>query len=45
MTTGIILWSLAIGLVILGLLVKIGRNTTDESHENDRKHHKGGCCG
>jgi hypothetical protein len=38
-TTGIVLWSLTIGLLILGLLGKIG------NHENDRKQHKKGCCG
>ena len=42
MTTGIILWSLAIGLLILGLLGKIGNHKNDE---NDHKHPKGGCCG
>jgi hypothetical protein len=45
MTTGIILWSLAIGLLILGLLGKIGNHENDENHENDRKQPKGGCCG
>jgi hypothetical protein len=47
-TTGIILWSLVIGLLILGLLGKIGNHKTDENHENhvnDRKQHKGSCCG
>ena len=47
-TTGIILWSLAIGLLIFGLLGKIGNHESDENHEkhgNDRKQHKGGCCG
>lgn len=50
-TTGIILWSLAIGLLIFGMLGKIGNHETDENHENngnhgkDRKQHKGGCCG
>jgi hypothetical protein len=45
MTTGIILWSLVIGLIILGLLGKIGNHETDEKHGNDRKRPKGGCCG
>jgi hypothetical protein len=45
MTTGIILWSLAIGLLILGLLGKIGNHENDENHKNDRKQPKGGCCG
>jgi hypothetical protein len=45
MTTGIILWSLVIGLIILGLLGKMGNHETDEKHGNDRKHRKGGCCG
>ena len=47
-TTGIILWSLAIGLLIFGLLGKIGNHKTDENyekHEDDHKQHKGGCCG
>lgn len=47
-TTGIILWSLAIGLLIWGLLRKGGNHETDENHEHhgtDKKHHKGGCCG
>ncbi len=44
-TTGIILWSLAIGLLIFGLLGKIGNHKKDDNHESDRKQHKGGCCG
>jgi hypothetical protein len=44
-TTGIILWSLAIGLLIFGLLGKIGNHKTDEKQGDDRKQHKGGCCG
>ena len=44
-TTGIILWSLAIGLLIFGLLRKGGNHGTDENHGNDSKQHKGGCCG
>ena len=34
-TTGIILWSLAIGLLIFGLLGKIGNHKTDENHAFD----------
>ena len=47
-TTGIILWSLAIGLLVIGLLRKGGNHGTDENHENhgvNKKQHKGGCCG
>ncbi len=44
-TTGIILWSLAVGLLIFGLLGKIGNHENHEKHGNDRKQHKGGCCG
>jgi hypothetical protein len=44
-TTGIILWSLAIGLLIFGLLGKISNHKTDEKQGDDRKQHKGGCCG
>ncbi len=47
-TTGIVLWSLAIGLLILGLLGKIGNHETDENHANhtdSKKQHKGGCWG
>ena len=45
-TTGIVLWSLTIGLLILGLLGKIGNHENDDdNHENDRKQHKKGCCG
>jgi hypothetical protein len=46
--TGIILWSLAIGLLIFGLLRKNKGEESGEIHENHgnvRKHHKGGCCG
>ena len=44
-TTGIIFWSLVIGLLIFGLLGKIGNHENDDNHENDRKQNKGGCCG
>jgi hypothetical protein len=47
-TTGIILWSLVIGLLIFGLLRKSKGDETDENHENQgtvHKQHKGGCCG
>ena len=43
-TTGIILWSLAIGLLILGLLGKIGNHETDENHVDSKKQHKRDCC-
>jgi hypothetical protein len=47
-TTGIILWSLAIGLLLFGLLRKSKGDETDnhhQKHETVRKQHKGGCCG
>jgi hypothetical protein len=47
-TTGIILWSMASGLLILGLLRKNKDDEIDENHEDHgavRKHPKGGCCG
>lgn len=48
MTTGIILWSLAIGLLVVGLLRKNNNHGTGENHENHRdskKQHKKSCCG
>ena len=47
-TTGIILWSLAIGLLIFGLLRKSKSDKTNDNHQKHeavRKQHKGGCCG
>ena len=47
-TTGIVLWSLVIGLLIFGLLRKNRSNETNENHQDQRnshQHHKGGCCG
>ena len=48
MTIGIILWSLAIGLLVVGLLRKNNDHGTDkkpENHGDNKKKHKGGCCG
>ena len=44
-TIGIILWPLAIGLLIFGLIRKNRSHETDENHGNEHKQHKGGCCG
>ena len=47
-TTGIVLWFLVIGLIIVTLFRKGGNHGTDEKNEAQRKnekHHKGGCCG
>lgn len=44
-TTGIILWSLAIGLLIFGVIRKSKGDKTDEDQGAAHKQHKGGCCG